>query len=152
MARRQRDRVYESEDALIGPVSWYASVQGAQFHVDAFLRSKWWRTRSKVTHVEILYPLKTTGAYRIDDTHWRIEFSPRALCDLNVAHELTHVLMGVTQGQTPDDHDQDHSAHYAGAELEVVKHFLNADIARRLQDSFDENGAKYAEAPGPPPG
>src|SRR3990167_1564059 len=97
----QRARLYSAEDELIGPVDWYASPAGAQFDVNAFLRKDWWRKRTTVRFVTIVYPAKTTGATKLDETHWDISFRPKSLCDLNLAHELTHVLVGVTGGMTP---------------------------------------------------
>jgi len=139
----QRKKLYASEDELIGPVDWYASPAGAQFDVNAFLRKEWWRKRTSVRFVTITYPAKTTGATKLDDGHWDISFRPKSLCDLNLAHELTHVLVGVTSGMTPAHHERDHNARFSGAELEVVKRFVSASVSERLRAEFDERGVKY---------
>lgn len=141
----QRKKLYASEDELIGPVDWYASPAGAQFDVNAFLRKDWWRKRTSVRFVTITYPAKTTGATKLDDTHWDISFRPKSLCDLNLAHELTHILVGVTSGDTPAHHERDHNSRFSGAELEVVKRFVSASVAERLRAEFDERGVKVVE-------
>ena len=140
---RQRWPLYEAEDELIGPVSWYSSVEGCQFDVDSFIKRKWWRDRSPVRKIDIVYPVRGTGAVRLSDTHWRIEFSPKAMADVNLAHELAHVLMGVTPGHSADDHEQDHSAHFAGAELAIVGRLISADVGRRLQRAFEDFDVRY---------
>jgi len=148
---RQRHRLYDAEDEIANETGWYSSLAGAQFEVDRLIRGKWWRDRSPVVRVDLVYPERESGAERITDTHWRIDYSPRALCGINVAHELTHVLMGATAGARLDDHDQDHSAHFAGAELEVVKRLIGRDTAQELRRQFDAFDVKYVVLPNTPP-
>lgn len=146
MKRTQRWLLYEAEDLVIGPVSWYPSVEWAQADIDRLIKSKWWRDRSQVGQVILSEtPAKGSGAIRISDTHWRVEFSPRALNSLALAHELTHALVGGTVGGSAEDHEQDHSAHFAGAELALVKRFISADVSRRLKQEFDSLGVKYVD-------
>ena len=141
----QRARLYAAEDGLIGPVDWYASVEGAQYHVDEFLRKKWWKTHSPVTTVVVEYPAKETGAVFVNATTWRIGFRPSSLNSLNMAHELTHVFMGVTPNLTPEGHEQDHSAHFAAAEIELVRRLLGADVAKALRRAFEAGGVLVAD-------
>ncbi len=140
----QRDRLYASENVLIGPVGFYASVPAAQAHVDHFLRRTWWRKHSPVRFVTLQYPAKgMSGATRVDEKHWQIDFGYTSLNDLSVAHELTHVLVGVTRATTPAAHERDHNARFAGAELAVVKHFIGAWVSERLREQFDANEVKW---------
>jgi hypothetical protein len=139
----QRARLYAAEDVLIGPVDWYASLEAAQFDIDRFLRTKWWRDRSEVRFVTLRYPAKSTGATKLDMSHWEISFRPKSLCDLNVAHEMTHILVGVSIGTTPAAHERDHNRVFAGAELEVLKRFVSAEVAEKLRAEFKEAGVKW---------
>jgi hypothetical protein len=134
-----RDRLYTAENILIGPVRWYLSLDGAQAHVNAFLKRKWWRDHSPVRFVTVVYPMKgMSGAVQVDEKNWEIHFSYTAVCDLNIAHELAHILMGVVPGTTPEDHEKDHDAYFAGAELEMVKRFCGLWVAERLREQFAE--------------
>jgi hypothetical protein len=137
MARSQRYRLYDAEDELIGPVAWYASKEAMQFEVDRFIARVWWKRRCPVEKVDIEYPVRGSGAIRISEKHWKIGLSGAAACNLNLGHEMTHVFMNVTDGEAPEDHEQDHSAHFAGAELEIVKRFIGPTVARRLKAEFE---------------
>jgi len=148
---RQRDRLYDAEDELADRSGWYTSVEGIQFDVDRFIRGKWWRDRSPVTRVDIEYPVRESGAICITDSHWKIVFSPRSACGINIAHELTHAFVGATSGMSVEDHEQDHSAHFAGAELEIVKRLIGAQVAKELRRWFDEFDVMYVLLPSTPP-
>lgn len=141
----QRERLYDAEDA-IGFEGFYTTVEAAQMVVDKILRTKWWRQRSRVRFVRVVYPAEgMSGAFPEDDTHWKIEFSPARLCEISLMHEMTHVLVGVTKGNSPAHHERDHGPKYAGALLAVWRRFLSARLAKALQDEFDERKVKYAE-------
>jgi len=141
----QRARLYASERVLIGPVEWYAGLPVAQAHVNAFLRRQWWVKHSPVRYVTLEHPSKgMSGAVRFDDLHWGIGFGYTSLCNLNVGHELTHVLVGVTRGTDLASHERDHNPKFAGAELEVVKQFCGAYVSDLLRTDFEARGVKYA--------
>jgi hypothetical protein len=141
----QRDRLYEAEDQVIGPADWFASVEGAQFLVDEVLRKRKWRDHSPVTDIVVDYPAKETGATFVSESSWRLSFRPLSLNSINLAHELTHAYLGVTPSQSKEGHEQDHSAHFAAAELEMVQLMIGRSVASRLRDAFKSNGVEVAD-------
>jgi hypothetical protein len=145
MSKGQRDRLYEAEDQVIGPADWFASVEGAQFLVDETLRKKKWRDQSPVREIEVEYPAKETGATFVSAERWKVSFRPLSLNSINLAHEMSHVYLGVTPSLTAEGHQQDHSAHFAQAELEIVRLMISGSVAARLRDAFKANGVEVAD-------
>lgn len=146
MSKGQRDRIYDAEDEIVRSMGeWYAGAIGAQFHVDEFLRKKYWRQGSTCRYVTIEYPTKETGVVFISPVEWKIGYRPLSLNSINLGHELTHIYIGVTPGLSAADHNQDHSAHFAATELQIIQRLLGRETEAALRNAFSRHGVIVAD-------
>lgn len=137
---KQRYKIYDVENAAFGS-QLYTTADGMQAWLDWICRTKWWKERSKIKHVQVVFPVvgKMSGATKEGPHLARIEFGPFSLCQLTACHELGHVL---TWDEAASD-EEDHGPKFVGTYLRVVKRYMTAEAARKLASDFDEVGIKY---------
>lgn len=137
---KQRYRLYDAETTATQPWRWFASPQAAQLWLDKKLRTKFWRTHSKIRHAKLVYPCAgNMSSALLDGDILVIEVIPESLAVPTLTHELAHGLVWIP-GKDPE---RDHGKRFAGALIECYRHFDCAATADRLAAEFDERGVKW---------
>jgi hypothetical protein len=136
---KQRYKIYKIENANFNVNN--TTPEGMQAWFDWICRTKWWKDRSKIKHVQVVFPVvgKMSGAVKLGPHLAKVEFGPFSLCQLTGCHELGHVL---TWDAEADD-EEDHGPRFVGAYLSLVRRYIDANMANALIEEFDEAGVKY---------
>jgi len=135
----QRYKIYESEDALDD--AW-TTPEGMQAWLDWVVKTKFWKERSKVKHIRVVYPVVGAMSGAIKETpHLAcIQFGAFSLTMITACHEISHILTWPGDDSTPEE---DHGPKFAAMVLEVCKRYISVKIAKKLQKQFDDRGVKY---------
>jgi len=135
---KQRYKIYKIEEDYNPPST---TPEAMQMWFDWVVKTKFWRDRSKVKHVKVVFPVvgKMSGATKDGPHLAKIDFGVFSLNQLSACHELAHIL---TWDAEADD-EGDHGPRFVGMYLETVKRFYGAEQAKLLQKDFDEKGVKY---------
>jgi len=138
---RQRYRIYSFEDEQADD---YTTPDGMQAWFDWVVRTKFWRDRSKVKHVAVGFPVTggMSGAKKLAPHLARIDFGVFSLCRRTACHELAHILTWDADA----DAEEDHGPRFAGAYIAVVRRFISAQEAARMEKEFDERGIGWSHA------
>lgn len=132
---KQRKRLYDAENDA-WPEYGTPTPEAAQGWYDWIVASPWWRRHSPVKHVRVKYPVygKLSGI-TLEDNVAVVEFGPFSLTKPCLLHELGHVL-DYHPGTSADDMERDHDPVYAGILLALVKKYMGAWEAKRLERCF----------------
>ena len=135
----QRYKIYKIENNL---TACWTTPEAMQAWFDWIVKTKWWKERSKIKHVKVIFPVvgKMSGAFKEAPHLARIEFGVFSLCQQTACHELAHVLAWPGDDTTPEE---DHGPKFVAMYLQVVKRFMSAEEAKLLQREFDDRGVKY---------
>jgi len=135
---KQMQKIYDLENAYS---SDNTTPEAMQAWIDWILRTKWWRDRSKIRHIRVVFPIvgKKSGAYREEATWARIEFGVFSLSRQTACHELSHILAWNEEGDDEEDHDDI----FAGMYLSLCRRFISAEWSGKMETDFDEKGIKH---------
>lgn len=135
---KQMQKIYDLEDSYS---SDNTTPEAMQAWIDWILRTKWWRDRSKIRHVRVVFPVvgKKSGAFREEATWARIEFGVFSLCRQTACHELAHILTWNEDGDDEEDHDDI----FAGMYLSLCRRFISAKWGEKMEKDFDEEDIKH---------
>lgn len=136
---KQRYKIYAAEDIM---EDVYTTPEGMQTWFDWIVKTKWWRDRSKVKHIKVVFPVTgaMSGAVKNAPHLATISFGVFSLSHMTACHELAHILAWPGDDTTSEE---DHSPHYAGTYLSVVQRYVSAKAAKKLRAEFDKRGVKY---------
>lgn len=138
---KQRWKLYAAEDkATQADRCWLGGIEAGQMWLDRAMRKTWWRKRSPIRHVKLVYPYGggMSGA-TLEGNVLTVCIRPESLNDCTLAHELAHGLAWNPNG----DAEKDHGPKFAGALLACYRAFVGAAVADAVKDAFDETGVKY---------
>lgn len=135
----QRYKLYASEEALDD--TW-TTPEGMQAWFDWVVKTKFWKERSKVKHVQVVFPVvgAMSGAYKDGPHLARIEFGVFSLTMITACHELAHILTWPGDDSTPEE---DHGPRFAAMMLAVCKRYITVALAKKLQAQYDKRKIKY---------
>lgn len=136
---KQRYKIYGVENEY-NPNN--TTPDGMQAWYDWICRTKWWKDRSKIKHVQVVFPVvgKMSGAVKLGPHLAKVEFGPFSLCQLTGCHELGHILTWDANA----DQEEDHGPRFVSAYLSVVKRYIGVETANALAEDFDEKGVIYS--------
>lgn len=140
---RQRYKLYAAEDrATKADRCWFGSAEAAQLWLDKAIRRKWWRKRSDIRHVKLVYPYAggMSGATK-EGAVLTICVRPESLNTSTLVHELAHGLAWNPKANS----EQDHGKAYAGVLIDAYRHLDCAATAEAVAEAFDDAGVKYDE-------
>ena len=136
---KQRYKIYKVEDKI---ASDSTTSEGMQMWLDWVVRTKWWKERSKIKHVRVVFPTvgKMSGAEKEGPHLACIKFGAFSLDQLTACHELGHILAWDADAND----EEDHGPRFVATYLSIVKRFISAEFARDLANDFDEAGVRYS--------
>ena len=139
---RQRYKLYSAEFS-VWPWEGSCTPDAAQGWYDWVVKTKWWRDHSEVHHFKVRYPVfgKLSGIVLEGDIAI-VEFGPFSLVRPRMVHELGHVL-DYHPGTSIEDMERDHDPKFAGILLALVRRYIDADDALRLEKQFEADGGKW---------
>jgi len=138
----QRHKVYGSEDA-VWPEYGSPTPEAAQGFYDWISRTKWWRTHSDVRHMRVRYPVfGSLSGIVMDGDVAVISFGPFSLTKPCMIHELGHVL-DYHPGTSAAAMERDHDPKFAGILLALVRRYMSAGEADRLEKEFTSRSVKW---------
>ena len=128
-------RIYKAED-MADHRYWgrLRSATAAQRLVDEIVSSRWWKNRSRIREVTLVYYEKGLGN-ALAFGRWIHLYGEDALTTGVLLHEMAHHLAGLHHG---------HDAVFARAYLELVRKWKSPRHAKRLQREFDAHRVEVA--------
>lgn len=136
----QQFTLYDAEETT-GHGRTFASLAEIQTYVDELRDTEWWsRLYWMIAKVEVGTSRKwheSVGWFDRDKNAGRMEMGHRHRTELDVLHELSHVLAKARHGS--DSHDPTFARTY----LETVYLVRGSDAYLELQAAFDRAGIDY---------
>jgi hypothetical protein len=139
MAKGNRYRIYDAERSPNR--MYFTTTDAAQGWLNWVCRTKWWKERTTIKHIDLQYPsYSMSGSTKIDDTLAKVEIYCYSLDVLTLCHEITHLI-----DWRPKTLSQEkcHDARFAGIELLVVKRYMGLWWYNELLRSFEKEGVKF---------
>jgi hypothetical protein len=145
-----RERIYDAEIEAGLTVGPGATPEGMQAWLDWVARSKFWQENSSVRHFKVVYPsmgkmsgivkFSGEGERRVAEVHYR----PFSMSEGGACHEITHITKNLyREGTSVEDMERDHGPAFATMYLRVVKRYISAGTARRLEKAYIKHKVNY---------